>query len=123
MTAGTEPKYEFKAQVHGWARKLDVQLNGISIRPMRNKWASCSTLRHLTFATDVLPLPKALRDYIVVHELLHLDVPNHGRLWKMRMRAHLGDWELLEQRLKELAAHSIQERFSEDRHKKISSKT
>ncbi len=35
----------------------------------------------------------------IVHELLHFSVPNHGRLWKMLMRAHLGDWEKLEQKL------------------------
>lgn len=35
----------------------------------------------------------------IVHELLHFSVPNHGRLWKMLMRAHLGDWEKPEQKL------------------------
>ncbi|HQU72418.1 MAG TPA: M48 family metallopeptidase, partial [Calditrichia bacterium] len=32
-------------------------------------------------------------DYVIVHELLHLKVPNHGKLWKSLMRAHLGDYE------------------------------
>ena len=35
----------------------------------------------------------------IVHELLHFSMPNHGRLWKMLMRAHLGDWEKPEQKL------------------------
>ena len=35
----------------------------------------------------------------IVHELLHFSVPNHGRLWKSLMRAHLGDHEALHQRL------------------------
>ena len=34
-----------------------------------------------------------LQDYVIVHELLHFHVPNHGRLWKSLMRAHLGDYE------------------------------
>jgi hypothetical protein len=29
----------------------------------------------------------------IVHELLHFSVPNHGKLWKSLMRAHLADWE------------------------------
>jgi predicted metal-dependent hydrolase len=41
-----------------------------------------------------------LGDYVIVHELLHFSVPNHGKLWKMLMRAHLGDWEMIERRLK-----------------------
>ena len=40
-----------------------------------------------------------LGDYVIVRELLHFSVPNHGKLWKMLMRAHLGDWEKLEKRL------------------------
>lgn len=35
-----------------------------------------------------------------MHELLHFFVPNHGRLWKSLMRAHLGDYEKLESKLK-----------------------
>ncbi len=37
--------------------------------------------------------------FLIVHELLHFFVPNHGRLWKSLMRAHLGDYERIEQRL------------------------
>jgi predicted metal-dependent hydrolase len=35
----------------------------------------------------------------MVHELLHFSVPNHGKLWKMLMRAHLGDWEAIERQM------------------------
>ncbi len=32
-------------------------------------------------------------DYVIVHELLHFFAPNHGKLWKNLMRAHLGEYE------------------------------
>jgi hypothetical protein len=35
----------------------------------------------------------------IVDELHHFSVPNHGKLWKSLMRAHLGDYEELESRL------------------------
>ncbi|HKJ90464.1 MAG TPA: M48 family metallopeptidase, partial [Oceanipulchritudo sp.] len=89
--------------VHHWAAKLDVQIAWLGVRPMRNKWASCSTNGHLNFNTDLLPLTQDLWDYVIVHELLHFFVPNHGRLWKSLMRAHLGDWEILEKKLKNQA--------------------
>jgi hypothetical protein len=41
---------------------------------------------------------------VIVHELLHLSVPNHGRLWKDLMRAHLGDWEASAERLRQAAS-------------------
>jgi len=59
---------------------------------MRNKWASCSWAGHLNFSSELLELDPALWDYVIVHELLHLSAPNHGKLWKSLMRAHLGDY-------------------------------
>lgn len=66
---------------------------------MRRKWGSCSTAGRLTFDESLLTQPAALQDYVIVHELLHMHVPNHGKLWKSLMRAHLGDYEALERRL------------------------
>ena len=40
-----------------------------------------------------------------MHELLHLSVPNHGRLWKTLMRAHLGEWEASDERLQQAATN------------------
>lgn len=91
---------EFKDRVREWARKLDVQAHAIYVRPMRRKWASCSTAGTLSFNDELLGMDTKLGDYVIVHELLHFSVPNHGKLWKMLMRAHLGEWEEIEQRLK-----------------------
>lgn len=89
----------FKDRVHHWAGKLDVEIVWLGIRPMRNKWASCSTSGHLNFNDELLDLDHELWDYVIVHELLHFFVPNHGKLWKSLMRAHLGDYERAEARL------------------------
>jgi predicted metal-dependent hydrolase len=99
----TESKAAFKARVRDWAQKLDVQVVWLGMRPMRNKWASCSTNGHLNFNAELLSLDQSLWDYVIVHELLHFSVPNHGRLWKSLMRAHLGDWEHAEEQLKRQA--------------------
>ena len=91
---------QFKARVLEWAAKLEVKAHSIYIRPMRRKWASCSTAGTLSFNDELLAMDTTLGDYVIVHELLHFSVPNHGKLWKMLMRTHLGDYEQLEQRLK-----------------------
>lgn len=91
---------QFKARVLEWAAKLDVKADAIYIRPMRRKWASCSTAGTLTFNDELLGMKTQLGDYVIVHELLHFSVPNHGKLWKALMRAHLGDYEKIEQSLK-----------------------
>jgi predicted metal-dependent hydrolase len=91
---------EFKARVQEWAAKLEVKAQAIYVRPMRRKWASCSTAGTLSFNDELIGMDKKLGDYVIVHELLHFQVPNHGKLWKMLMRAHLGDFEAIEARLK-----------------------
>lgn len=96
-------KYEFKTRVLEWADKLEVSTRSLAVRPMRNKWASCSTAGNLSFNNELLDLDKGVGDYVIVHELLHFSVPNHGRLWKSLMRAHLGDYEKHEERLKKAA--------------------
>ena len=95
-------KAAFKARVRRWADKLDVRVVWLGVRPMRNKWASCSTAGHLNFNDELLALENDLWDYVIVHELLHFFVPNHGKLWKALMRAHLGDYENMEARLRRL---------------------
>jgi predicted metal-dependent hydrolase len=96
-------KHDLKARVRTWADELDVSVASLTVRPMRRKWASCSTSGALSFSTDLLSLEGELVDYVIVHELLHLRAPNHGRLWKSLMRAHLGEYEPLHQRLREQA--------------------
>jgi predicted metal-dependent hydrolase len=95
-------KKAFKDRVRYWAKKLDVNVVWLGVRPMRNKWASCSTSGHLNFNADLLVLKTELWDYVIVHELLHFFVPNHGKLWKSLMRAHLGDYEAYEAELKKI---------------------
>ena len=93
-------KDQFKRSVQRWADRLEAHVTSIAVRPMKAKWASYSTTGRLTFDASLLELQEDLQDYVIVHELLHSRVPNHGKLWKSLMRAHLGDYERLADRLK-----------------------
>lgn len=93
-------KKAFKQRVRHWADKLDVKIQWLGVRPMSNKWASCSTNGHLNFNSELLAYDQDVWDYVIVHELLHFFVPNHGKLWKSLMRAHLGEYEKTARKLK-----------------------
>jgi predicted metal-dependent hydrolase len=97
-------KSEFKEAVKSWAHKLNVKANTIALRPMKNKWASCSTKGNLNFNDELLDLDKQIGEYVIVHELLHFRYPNHGRVWKSFMTAYLGDYEKTEEKLKKIVA-------------------
>ncbi len=85
---------EFNSQVKKWAERIRVRPRQLRLQRMRRKWASCSTRGTVTFSTDVLAQPPDFREYVIVHELLHLKVPNHGRLFKTLLRAYLPNYEL-----------------------------
>jgi hypothetical protein len=76
---------------------------------MANKWASCSTAGNLNFNAELLGMDRVVGDYVIVHELLHFSVPHHGKLWKSLMRAHLGDYEKFDRKLKRHATRVVAE--------------
>lgn len=79
----------FRMEVETWARRIGVTPREVRLRPMKRKWASCSSHGRLTFDTELLHLPAEFRREVIVHELLHLKVPNHGRLFKALLKAYL----------------------------------
>jgi len=86
---------DFKNSVLEWAGKIDVEPKEIHLRQMSNKWASLSDTGRLTFNTELLSKHRKIADYVIVHELLHMKVPNHGKLFKSLMHAFLPEWEKL----------------------------
>ncbi len=81
------------AEISAWARRIGVEdrIREIHLRPMKRKWASCSSRGRLTFDTDLLRQPAAFRREVIVHELLHLKVPNHGPLFRALLKAYLDE--------------------------------
>jgi hypothetical protein len=70
-------------------KKLDAEWADVYVRPMRSKWASCLTNGILSFNAEQLDLDLHVGNCVIVHELLYFDAPNHGKLWKGPMRAHV----------------------------------
>lgn len=79
----------FKERVGAWAAKVRVKPTQIRVQKMSRKWASCSTIGWVSFSEDLLRQPGEFQDYVIVHELLHLKVRNHGKLFKGLLNAHL----------------------------------
>lgn len=87
----TVPLEVFKAEVNAWAKKIGAEPKEIHVRPMKKKWASCSSQGRLTFNTNLLQEPASFRREVIVHELLHLKVPNHGKVFRSLLRAYLAN--------------------------------
>ena len=86
-------KHNFKKTVRKWSKRLKVNPSQIRIQKMRTKLASCSAKKTVTFSEDLLQLHHSVQEYAIVHELLHLRIRNHGKLFKSLLSVYLPDWE------------------------------
>ena len=86
------PAARLKRRVDVWAVKLRVMPRVVRVQRMTRKWGSCSTVGTISLAVDLDDEDEGFQDFVIVHELLHLKVPNHGRLFKALMTAYVPKW-------------------------------
>jgi predicted metal-dependent hydrolase len=90
-----------------WAARLGIKTPIVHIRQMSTKWGSISTAGRLTLNSELLDLHKPLGEFVVVLELVHLLVPNHGRVFKSFLHAYLPDWQQRERELRNLERKAV----------------
>ena len=57
---------------------------GLTIRGQRTRWASCSSNGGMSFNWRLLLAPEAILDYVIEHEVCHLEVMDHSpRFWAL----------------------------------------
>ena len=88
-------------QLHAdWCARLGELGVTWKLRTMKTIWGSCHfRKRHVTYNRELARSPVELVEYVVVHELTHLRVPNHGPAFYALMDARLPGWRLLRRRL------------------------
>lgn len=80
---------DLKACARAWAEKIRVRPRRVQVQRMTKKWASCSRAGTLTFSTDLLQRDRTFGEAVIVHELIHLVAPNHGKLFRSLLSAYL----------------------------------
>ncbi len=80
---------EFKREVLALAKDVGVEPLEIHLRTMKRKWASCSSRGRLTFDKNLLDEPEEVRFKVILHELLHLRYPNHGKMFQSLLDTYL----------------------------------
>lgn len=92
-----EARVLFRHRMQNLIRKTPaLQLRGIpvlSLRRMSSRWGSCSPKGRILMNTHAIKLPLSLVDYILMHELCHLRVPNHSRVFWRHLTDCMPDWE------------------------------
>lgn len=93
MRLHDERRTAIRRRVADWARRLNVRPRLVRVRSMTRKWGSCSTSGVVTLADDLADQRPGFQDFVIAHELLHLRVPNHGKLFKALLAVHVPGWK------------------------------
>ena len=84
---------ELKTLVEKWSEKIRVSPRVVRVQRMTRKWGSCSTSGVVTLSADLSSRPVKFQEYVIAHELLHLKVKNHGKLFRASMGAYFPGWK------------------------------
>lgn len=85
--------------LHRWADDIGVEVKEWHIRRMHTKWGTCNYRAHRIWLSLALAeQPMECVEYVVVHELVHLLVPNHSAEFWALMTQYMPDWK--ERRIK-----------------------
>jgi len=88
----TSEAERLRRRVAYWARRLRVQPRLVRVQRMTRKWGSCSSRGIITLASDLTDREPGFRDFVIAHEVLHLRVRNHSKLFKSLMSVHVPGW-------------------------------
>jgi len=70
------------ARLEYLANKHELNYHKVTIRNQRTRWGSCSVKNNISLNIRLALLPDELRDFIIIHELIHTKVKNHGfKFW------------------------------------------
>ena len=79
----------------------------LRLQAMKRRWGSCSPTGRLTLNPHLVKASRECIDYVIVHELCHLDEHNHGPAFHRLLDARMPGWREVKQRLDSLAGQLI----------------
>ena len=91
------------ASVARWAPVVQQSPQRVLVRNQRSRWGSCAPDGTLRFNWRLVMLDPSLLDYVVVHELTHLQVNHHGPAFWRALDRTLPDQAARRQRMREVA--------------------
>ena len=75
-----------------WNQFYNLPFNKVAIRNTKRSWGSCTSLKNLNFSYRLLFLPERLQDYIIVHELCHLQELHHRESFWLLVAEQISDY-------------------------------
>jgi predicted metal-dependent hydrolase len=89
------------AQTKALAKKTDLYPRSITVKSYKARWGSCKISGDIQFNWKLIQAPAAIIDYVIVHELCHLQHHNHSKQFWQLVAHHYPEFKQARQWLKE----------------------
>jgi len=77
-----------------WEKRLGIKVKGVYVQQMKTRWGSCnSRAESIRLNTELAKKSKECLEYIIVHEMIHILIPNHGKQFQGLLSKHLPNWQ------------------------------
>jgi predicted metal-dependent hydrolase len=77
-------KQEIVSRLGELAAQHGIQPGAVSVRNQRSRWGSCARNGNIALNFRLVQMPPHIRDYVLLHELMHVRQQNHSRrFWKL----------------------------------------
>jgi len=100
-----EAKQILRNRLEELSKMNGFKFNRSFIRSQKTRWGSCSAKNNINLNIKMINLPKDLMDYIIMHELVHTKIKNHGPKFWMEMSKYYTDPKLIDKKLKQFNLH------------------
>ena len=84
-----------------WERITGLKCSSYRIKDMKTRWGTCNTkTKTLWFSLRLAQLDTSCLEYVVLHELTHTVIPNHGGGFKAQLTKYMPDWREIQSQMK-----------------------
>ncbi|MBR3172762.1 M48 family metallopeptidase [Candidatus Saccharibacteria bacterium] len=83
-----------------WAKRYGYKYNKCRLSHANTRWGSCSSNRTISLNIGLMKVPEVLRDYVILHELAHLNHMDHSKAFWAEVSSHDPRYKIHEKKLK-----------------------
>ena len=89
-----QAKIKIKERYEYYKKLINIKPAKMDIRDIQNRWGSCTPKNEIYYHWKCIMSPIDVLDYIIVHELVHIEEPNHSREFWYKVGTILPNYEL-----------------------------
>lgn len=85
------------ALISKWEGITSLKCSEWHIKDMKTRWGSCNTAKHRVWlALRLAEFSEECLEYVILHELVHIKIPNHQKEFKDELTKYMPEWRHIE---------------------------